>query len=195
MSSLARRRCRSMSRSPVGDVAVLPVEKLFMSEIGFTAASVGATAAAYAVVVPLLEGSGPLADRWRRSGVLALALLALAVSSLIGWLSHSVTTTWSGPGARRLLRALSRHSSTAIVDDTVLEETGSSDLDEDWIGRVRIVWSAGLVGSALLGGVLADLTSPASRTWPACPSSDRGPRFRAVQGAAPAPQRGAGNHP
>ena len=33
----------------------LPVEKLFMSEIGFTAASVGVMAAAYAVVVPLLE--------------------------------------------------------------------------------------------------------------------------------------------
>ena len=40
----------------------VPVEKLFMTQIGFTAASVGLVAAAYAVVTPLLEvptGSWP----------------------------------------------------------------------------------------------------------------------------------------
>ena len=33
----------------------VPIEKLFMTTIGFTAASVGAMAAVYAVVVPVLE--------------------------------------------------------------------------------------------------------------------------------------------
>jgi MFS family permease len=138
----------------------LPVEKLFMSEIGFTAASVGVMAAAYAVVVPLLEvPSGLLADRWSRSGVLVLATLALAASSLIGWLSHSVTTYVVAALVLGVYFALSSGTVDSIVYDTVLEETGSSDLYERWIGRVRIVESAGLVGSALLGGVLADLTS------------------------------------
>jgi hypothetical protein len=42
----------------------VPVEKLFMNEIGFDAAAVGVMAAAYAAVVPLVEipsGSSPTA--------------------------------------------------------------------------------------------------------------------------------------
>ena len=50
----------------------VPIEKLFMTTIGFNAASIGAMAAVYAVVVPVLEvPSGVLADRWSRRGVLS----------------------------------------------------------------------------------------------------------------------------
>ena len=49
-----------------GLILWVPIEKLFMTEIGFDAASVGTMAAAYAAVVPLLEvPSGILADRRR----------------------------------------------------------------------------------------------------------------------------------
>ena len=69
----------------------VPVEKLFMNEIGFDAASIGLMAAAYAAVVPILEvPSGILADRWSRRGVLMAASAALALSALIGGLSHNV---------------------------------------------------------------------------------------------------------
>src|SRR5687767_9476555 len=75
----------------------VPVEKLFMSEIGFDAASVGVMAAAYAALVPLVEiPSGILADRWSRRGVLILASVALTLSALIGGLSHDVPTYIGG---------------------------------------------------------------------------------------------------
>ncbi len=46
-----------------------PVEKLFMTEIGFDATAIGIMAAAYAAFVPLVEiPSGILADRWTRRG-------------------------------------------------------------------------------------------------------------------------------
>jgi predicted MFS family arabinose efflux permease len=65
-----------------GLILWVPIEKLFMTQIGFDAASVGAMAAAYAAVVPLLEvPSGILADRWSRSRLLVLACVALMVSS------------------------------------------------------------------------------------------------------------------
>jgi MFS family permease len=49
----------------------VPIEKLFMTSIGFDAAGVDLMAAVYAAVVPLFEGpSGLLADRWSRRGVL-----------------------------------------------------------------------------------------------------------------------------
>jgi MFS family permease len=47
----------------------VPVEKLFMTEIGFEAATIGVMAAAYAGLVPVAEVlSGVLADRWSRRG-------------------------------------------------------------------------------------------------------------------------------
>jgi hypothetical protein len=42
----------------------------------------------------------------------------------------------------------------------VIEETGSSDLYERWIGRVHMVESAAFTTSALAGGLLAGLASP-----------------------------------
>lgn len=47
----------------------VPVEKLFLSRIGFTAQTIGLMAAAYSATVPLLDvPSGLLADRWSRRG-------------------------------------------------------------------------------------------------------------------------------
>ena len=64
MTLLARRLAPLQAAVALeGMLLWVPVEKLFMSEIGFTAASIGVMAAAYAAVVPLLEvPSGLLAD-------------------------------------------------------------------------------------------------------------------------------------
>jgi MFS family permease len=139
----------------------VPVEKLFMNEIGFDPASVGLMAAAYAAVVPLLEiPSGILADRWSRRGVLMLAYAALLVSVTIGGLSTSVLVYVVGAGFLGVFFAMQSGTMDAVVYDTVLEVTGSSARFERSIGRVRLVESIALVSSALTGGVLASLTSP-----------------------------------
>src|SRR5262245_63594924 len=71
----------------------VPVEKLFMTEIGFTAGTVSVMAAAYAAVVPLLEvPSGILADRRSRSLIMVCASIALLASTLLGGLSTNVPT-------------------------------------------------------------------------------------------------------
>ena len=146
-----------------GMVLWVPVEKLFMSEIGFTPASVGVMAAAYAAVVPLLEvPSGVLADRWSRMRLMVLACVALLASSVIGGLSHGGATYIVSAAVLGAYFALSSGTVDSIVYDTVLEETGSSDLYEIWIGRVRMVESGALVVSAL--GGLAALSPDPSRT-------------------------------
>ena len=143
-----------------GLILWVPIEKLFMTEIGFDAASVGAMAAAYAAVVPLLEvPSGILADRWSRSWVLVLACLALLVSSLIGGLSHNVITYVIAAMVLGFYFAFSSGTVDSVVYDTVVEETGSNEAYEKWIGRTRAVESAAFVLSALAGGVLAQYTS------------------------------------
>jgi MFS family permease len=159
--SLARRLAPLMVAMALqGMILWVPVEKLFMSEIGFTPVSVGVMAAVYAAVVPLLEvPSGVLADRWSRTRIMVLACVALLASTTIGGLSHDVVTYIVSAAVLGAYFALSSGTVDSIVYDTVLEETGSSDLYETWIGRVRMVESAALVVSALSGGVLAELTS------------------------------------
>ena len=88
--TLARRLLPLQIGTLQGLILWVPIEKLFMTQIGFDAASVGAMAAAYAAVVPLLEvPSGILADRWSRSRLMVLACVALMVSSLLGGLSET----------------------------------------------------------------------------------------------------------
>jgi len=138
----------------------VPVEKLFQTQIGFDAASIGVMAAAYAAVVPLLEvPSGILADRWSRNGIMVAGSIALAASSLLGGLSTDVATYIAAAMILGVYFALSSGTVDSVVYDAVLEQTGSSAVYETWIGRVRIVESVALAGSALVGGVLADWTS------------------------------------
>ena len=138
----------------------VPVEKLFQTQIGFSAASIGLAAAAYAAVVPLLEvPSGILADRWSRSKILMVASAALAASSLVGGLSTNVGTYIAAAMILGVYFALNSGTIDSIVYDTVLEETGSSALYEKWIGRVRIAEGAAFAASALAGGLVAEWTS------------------------------------
>jgi MFS family permease len=144
-----------------GIILWVPVEKLFMTQIGFDAGSVALMAAAYAAVVPLLQiPAGMVADRWSRNGILAISSVALVASSLLGGLSTNVATYVVAAMILGVYFALQASAVDSIVYDTVLEETGSSDIYETWIGRVRIVESGALVVSALAGGVIAGWTSP-----------------------------------
>jgi MFS family permease len=136
----------------------VPIEKLFMTTIGFHPASVGVMAAVYAVVVPFLEvPSGVLADRWSRRGVLILASIAAIVSVLVGGFSQSVGVYMISAAFLGVFFALQSGTFESVVYDTVLEETGDSEAFERTIGRVRLVESIALVSSALIGGAIAEI--------------------------------------
>jgi MFS family permease len=144
-----------------GFILWVPVEKLFMNEIGFNPATIGVMAAAYAAVVPIIEiPSGVLADRWSRRGVLVGAGVALAASSLIGGLSYNVGTYILAALALGVYFAMYSGTLDAMVYDTILEEIGDGAPFERQIGRVRLIESVALVTSSLAGGVVAGLTSP-----------------------------------
>jgi len=143
-----------------GMILWVPVEKLFMTQIGFNAASIGVLAAAYAAVVPLLEvPSGILADRGSRRWVMVWSSVALAASSLLGGLSTNVVTYIVAAMILGVYFAMNSGTIDSVVYDVVLEETGSSALYETWIGRVRMVESGAFAASAVAGGALAGWTS------------------------------------
>jgi predicted MFS family arabinose efflux permease len=136
----------------------VPIEKLFMTDIGFDNGSVAVMAAAYAAVVPVLEvPSGILADRWSRRGVVILAQSALIISTVIGGLSPNVAVYIVAALFLGVFFALQSGTYESIVYDTVQEETGASEGFERTIGRVRFVESAALVAGALVGGGLAEV--------------------------------------
>src|SRR5918997_1519927 len=110
-------------------------------------------------LLPLYTAAGLLADRWSRRGVLIIANLALLLSVLIGGLSNDVATYIGGAMVLGVYFAMYSGTMDAVVYDTVLSETGNSDLFERTIGRARAVESAALVASSLAGGLLAGLLS------------------------------------
>ena len=158
-NALARRLAPLYLSSFLGAFALwVPIEKLFLVSIGFTAASVGIMAAVYAVVVPVLElPSGVLADRWSRRGVLVLAAMAAIAAVVIGGLSQDVTAYVISAVFLGVFFALQSGTLESVVYDTVLEETGDSESFERTIGRLRLVESIGLVTSALAGGLIAEV--------------------------------------
>ncbi|MGS0686168.1 MFS transporter [Nakamurella sp. GG22] len=144
-----------------GSLLWVSVEKLFLNEIGFTAASVGVMAAAYAAVTPVLEvPSGILADRWSRKGVLILSAVALSLCTVIGGLSTGVPMYIVSAMILGVYFAMYSGTVESVVYDTVLETTGSGDQYETRLGAVRFLESAALVVSSLLGGWLAQLAGP-----------------------------------
>jgi anti-sigma factor RsiW len=139
----------------------VPVEKVFQTQIGFNPAAIAVMAAAYAAVVPLLEvPTGILADRWSRSRILVISSAAAALSALIGGLSNSIGTYIVAAIVLGAYFAMNSGTLDSVVYDTVIEETGSSDQYERWIGRVRLVEGAAFTTSALIGGLVAGWTSP-----------------------------------
>ena len=161
-SSLRRRLAPLVASYFFGAIALwVPVEKLFLAEIGFTPQTIGLMAAAYAAVVPLLEiPSGILADRWSRRGVLAIGNAGILLSVLIGGLSTSVGAYLVAALLLGVYFAMQSGTFDAIVYDTIVEEEGSSDRFEATIGRVRMAESVSLVAGALAGGALAAVTAP-----------------------------------
>src|SRR4030095_16044484 len=93
-SQAHRRLAPLVAAAFFGGIALwVPVEKLFLAELGFTPQSIGVMAAAYAAVVPMLEiPSGVLADRWSRRGVLLVGNAGGFLSVLVGGLSTDKAT-------------------------------------------------------------------------------------------------------
>ena len=144
-----------------GLVLWVPVEKLFMTELGFDATAVGVMAGVYALVVPLLElPSGILADRWSRKGVLMGAYVAMLASVLVCGVDGNVIVYVIGAGLLGVYLALQSGTLESMVYDVLQEELGEGHDFEATIGRFRAVESAALAASAIGGGLLAMATSP-----------------------------------
>jgi predicted MFS family arabinose efflux permease len=132
------------------------IEKVFMQQIGLTNLGISITVALCAATMVLVETpSGILADRWSRKGVLIIASVALAISSLICGLSTGPLVFVIGAVVWAIFYAMYSGTYDSVVYDTLLEELGADAKLERYLGRVKMADSIALVLSALAGGLVA----------------------------------------
>lgn len=132
------------------------IEKVFMTDIGFTAASIAVVAIVLNLTGLLTEiPFGILADRWSRKGILIISSVVLASASLLLGLSDSVLEYTFISVLIGLHFALNSGTYDSIIYDTLLEENNSRDGYEKYYGYATLSASAGMVISSLLGGVAA----------------------------------------
>lgn len=134
------------------------IEKIFLRSIGFDDALIGVLFAVFSATILIIEiPSGILADRWSRRGVLILASLLLALSTLIGGLSYEPSLyfisaiLWAG------FFAMYSGTCDSLIYDTMLEEKVPTSRFDYYLGRVRVMISIASVGGSLVGGVIAQL--------------------------------------
>jgi len=127
------------------------IEKLFMRSIGFDAATTGLAVAIFSAATLLCETpSGILADRWSRKGVLILASIAMAVSSILGGLSYSAPVYLVAAAMNGLFLAFCSGTSDSIAYESFAQERSDGN-SEPFLGRLRMVEGAALVSSAQIG--------------------------------------------
>ena len=136
------------------------IEKLFMGTIGFDDAGIGVMAAVYSFIMLFFEApSGILADRWSRKGVLIVASVFLAISSLLCGLSSEPILYIIGAGFWGIFYAFYSGTYDSVVYDTVQEEAGNSDHYGTYLGRIKIADSTALVIGGLAGGLISQIVS------------------------------------
>lgn len=139
-----------------GAVFWYAVEKLFMTEIGFTTATIGVMVAIMSAVMIIVETpSGILADRWSRKGVMILGTVALLLSGIIGALSFNEVTFIVSTIFWGIFAALYSGTYDAAVYDTVIEEEGSSKGYPKYLGFLHAVEGLAFIVGALAGGLIA----------------------------------------
>lgn len=132
------------------------IEKLFLRSIGFDDALIGTLFALFSAIILFVEiPAGILADRWSRRGVLVLATLALAISTIIGGLSFGPPMYFISAIIWAVFFALFSGTCDSIIYDTMLEEKVPTKHFDYYLGRVRVMISAASVVGSLTGGIVA----------------------------------------
>ena len=132
------------------------IEKLFMRSIGIDAIGISINAAVYLGITVLFDvPSGVLADRWRRTYTLFLAMVCLGLSDLILGTSHQFATYLIGTVFLSFFIVLTSGTFQAIMYDS-LAEIGQEKHYDRHQGRSYGLFLAGIGVSSFVGGYVAE---------------------------------------
>lgn len=127
-----------------------------MRTIGFDNVGIGFMIALYSAVMLAVEiPSGVLADRWSRKGVLIIASVCLALSSLVGGFSHGVELYLVCAALWGVFFACYSGMYDSIIYDAIAETAPKSKLFDQLYGRSQLYEGIALILGGLLGAPLA----------------------------------------
>ena len=148
------------------------IEKLFMTNVGFTPQTIGVSVALLSVTVLIVEiPSGILADRWSRKGALILSSIALVACSLVGAISTNVPTYLICSSLWGLYIALYSGNVESIIYDVLLEEKGYSANYEHEFGKTEVFYSAALILGGVSGGIISQFIGLRETFWLSVPTA------------------------
>lgn len=131
-------------------------EKVFMTSIGFTSATIGLMVIIMSVSILLFETpSGILADRWSRKKVAIIGAFALGLCAIILGESNSVPIFIFGTLFWGAYSALYSGTYESMLYDTVQEEHQNSDRFQHILGTVRMIEGLAFFVGAIVGGLIA----------------------------------------
>lgn len=143
----------------VGMVFWYGIEKLFMQSIGIDAVGVGAVVAVLLSFTLVFDiPSGIIADKWSRKGMLTVAVVAMALCSIILGNSHSLLPYVLGYIFYGLYVVATSGTYQAIIYDS-LHEQGEANQYSQINGRAHALFLAGAGVANVLSGFLADALS------------------------------------
>lgn len=133
------------------------IEKVFMVHIGFTATLIAIEVVVMNVVGLLLNiPSGIMADRWSRKGMIAISICSLGLSSLLLGLSHTVIAYIIFSTLFGVYFALHDGVFDSMIYDTLIEESGSRQGYEKYLGYYDLFASVALVIGSLAGAYIGN---------------------------------------
>lgn len=131
------------------------IEKLFLLHIGVSPLGISINATVFLVILVVFDiPAGILADHWKRKYVLQMALVALAISSIIGGVSHNLAGYLPMTIFLGAFIVLTQGTFQAMMYDS-LEDTGHQSSYDKHQGLSYAAFLAGLSVSSVAGGYMA----------------------------------------
>ncbi|HEY8999157.1 MAG TPA: MFS transporter [Candidatus Saccharimonadales bacterium] len=138
-----------------GFVLWYPVEKLFMTRIGFNDETVAIETMILTVVMIVVNiPVGVIADRWSRKGILITASVALMACDLLGGLSHGFWIYVASAACWGIFSACNSGVYDSVVYDTLIEEVGTANRFAQYYGRLQFFDGIALMLGSLLSGTV-----------------------------------------
>ncbi len=132
------------------------IEKPFLNDIGLDAGQIATIVVVLNIVTLIVNVPfGLVADKSSRKGMLMSAGIAMAISNVIGGLSHSFDVYVVAISFFALFNAAYIGGYDSVVYDTLIDECGNADQYGKFYGRLRAVEGVGLALSSLLAGLIA----------------------------------------
>lgn len=140
-------------------------EKIFFQENGLSIIEISLLTIVFSITLITLEiPSGALSDRWVRTHVLSLSIVASIITLLLFATGDTFLQFGLGMFFAGVAFVLNSGTNTSLLFDS-LKEAGATNSFEKYLAARRILFGAGFAIASLVGGWIANTYGIATTMW------------------------------